>query len=155
MTSTSQCIYIPWPENTIWDSFFFIPSFSARSTFCDSKFGKLTNYPPAQVLLTTLIDICCGLWNNNSQIDHQAKLYDGFEAPEASFPWCWVLLISTSSSSSASSSSCLSKKLMKLLLKSFLSSLSSLSGWLQTNKIFNNVFNDTGCFFSLGLPLKS
>jgi len=42
----------------------FRPSFSARSAFCDSKFGKLTNYPPAQ-----------------------AKLYDGFEAPEASFPW--------------------------------------------------------------------
>jgi len=42
----------------------FRPSSSARSTFCDSKFGKLTAYPPAQ-----------------------AKLYDGFEAPEASFPW--------------------------------------------------------------------
>ena len=27
----------------------YLPSFSARSTFCDSKFSKLTNYPPAQV----------------------------------------------------------------------------------------------------------
>ena len=31
--------------------YFLFSSFSARSTFCDSKFGKLTTYPPAQVFL--------------------------------------------------------------------------------------------------------